>query len=94
MVMLEMAAESERTDGATSKCQSSKLRVRNDMYTYLRNNCVFTVARQHEYYIPHAVSHKANGSRYEHVSLIGFDKIYGKIHLWPFEFCNRFLFCI
>lgn len=36
MVMLEMAAESERTDGVTSKCQSSKLRVKNDMYTYLR----------------------------------------------------------
>jgi len=41
MVMLEMAAESgERADGATWKCQSSKLRAENDMYL---QNCVSTV---------------------------------------------------
>jgi len=60
MVMLEMAVESsKRADGAILKCQSSKLRVENDVYL---RSYVFTVPRHLRIF--HAILHKANGSRY------------------------------
>jgi len=55
-----MAVESsERADGAILKCQSSKLRMENDVYLH---SYVFTVPRHLRIF--HAVLHKANGSRY------------------------------